>query len=157
MNKAEFLEKLDALQLDKTKYCITSGGAMLIHGLKETTHDIDIKVQPDYFEALKSRFIFKKSPKFDYLYELNEYTEVAVQPFKKNDVDIVDGYPVLKLELELAWKIEHNRPKDKEAIKILKEYLKNNPARAGLLANSGLLAMKVVIRAVEQILRDVQQ
>ena len=124
MNKAEFLEKLDALQLDKTKYCITSGGAMLIHGLKETTHDIDIKVQPEYFEELKSRFKFKKSPKFDYLYELNKDVELAVQPFSHNDIDMVDGYPVLKLELELAWKIEHNRPKDQEAIKILKKYLK---------------------------------
>lgn len=124
MNKAEFLERLNALNLDKSRYCIISGGAMLIHGLKQTTNDIDIKVQPDYFEELKARFSFKKSPKQDYLYELNDYTEVAVQPFGEEDVHVVDGYQVINLELELAWKIEHNRPKDQESIKILKEYLK---------------------------------
>ena len=124
MNKAEYLQKLDSLNLNKDKYCIISGGAMLMHGLKESTADIDIKIQPDYFKTLESKYSFKKSPKFPYLYELGEGVELAVQPFSQNDVDIVDGYQVLKLEIELEWKIQHNRPKDQEAIVKIKEYLR---------------------------------
>ena len=123
MNKAEYLKKLDELQLDKAKYCILSGGAMMMHGLKEKTADIDIKVRPDYFEELKDRLSFKKSPKFDYLWGLGDDVEVAVQEYDDKDVEMVDGYPVIKLELELEWKIQHNRPKDKESIEILKKYL----------------------------------
>ncbi len=123
MNKSEYLRKLDELRLDKAKYCILSGGAMVMHGLKERTADIDIKVRPDYFEELKTRFSFKKSPKYDYLWELGEDVEVAVQEFSTDEVEVVDGYPVIKLELELEWKIQHNRPKDQKSIRVLKEYL----------------------------------
>jgi len=123
MNKGEYLRKLDELRLDKAKYCILSGGAMVMHGLKERTADIDIKVRPDYFEELKTRFSFKKSPKYDYLWELGEDVEIAVQDYDEKDVEMVDGYPVIRLELELEWKMQHNRPKDQESIRILKAYL----------------------------------
>ena len=123
MNKGEYLRKLDELQLDKARYCILSGGAMVMHGLKERTADIDIKVRPDYFEELKTKFSFKKSPKYDYLWELGEDVEVAVQDYDEKDVEMVDGYPVIRLELELEWKLRHNRPKDRESIRILKAYL----------------------------------
>jgi len=123
MDKDEYLKKLDRLQLDKAKYCILSGGAMVMHGLKERTADIDIKVRPDYFEELKTKFSFKKSPKYDYLWELGEDVEVAVQDYDEKDVEMVDGYPVIRLELELEWKLRHNRPKDQESIRILKAYL----------------------------------
>lgn len=123
MNKKEYLEKLDKLNLDKDKYCIISGGVMLMHNLKDKTNDIDIKILPEYFEELKSIYTFNKSPKYSYLYELGEDVETAVQDFTKDDIDIIDGYPVLKLEIELDWKIKNNREKDQESIKIIKKYL----------------------------------
>ena len=123
MKKNEFLNKLDELGLDKDKYCIIAGGVMLMHGLKNDTDDIDVRVLPSYFEELKSRFEFRKSSKYLYLYELGDNIEVAVVDFDKNDIDYIDGYPVLSLELELAWKIDNNRDKDREAIREIKEYL----------------------------------
>lgn len=123
MNKKEFIKKLDSLNLDKNRYCIISGGVMLLYNLKPTTEDIDIKVRPDYFEELKSKYEFKKSPKYDYLYELNDKTEVAVLDYDNNDIRTVDGYPVESLELQLKWMLEQNRLKDKEKIKIIEEFL----------------------------------
>lgn len=123
MTKEEYLKKLDSLNLDKSRYCIISGGIMLLYGLKDKTEDIDIKVRPDYFEELKERFDFKKSPKYPYLYEIDDETEVAVLDFNEKDTRIVDGYPVESLELQLKWMIEHNREKDQEKIKIIKKFL----------------------------------
>ncbi len=123
MNKKEFIKKLDSLNLDKNRYCIISGGVMLLYNLKPTTEDIDIKVRPDYFEELKSKYEFKKSPKYDYLYELNDKTEVAVLDYNDDDTIIVDGYPVESLELQLKWMLEQNRPKDQKKIKIIEDYL----------------------------------
>ncbi len=99
---------------------------MLLYGLKEATEDIDIKVKPDYFLELKNRYQFKKSPKYDYLYELDESTEVAVLDYDDADVRFVDGYPVESLELQLRWMVEHNRPKDKEKIEKVKKFLKEH-------------------------------
>ena len=96
---------------------------MLLHGLKDSTEDIDLKVQPDYFEELKSHFTFTKSPKpYPDLYELSDTIEVAARPF--NTVEIVDGYPTEPLTEVLAWMKEHKRPKDLEKIKIIENYLK---------------------------------
>ena len=123
MNKKEYMEKLDKLNLDKKRYCIISGGVMLLYGLKESTEDIDIKIRPDYFEELKKIYNFEKSPKYPYLYELNETTEVAVLDYNEEDIRIVDGYPVESLELQLKWMIDNNRPKDQEKIIIIKGFL----------------------------------
>ena len=35
MKKDEYLEKLDELGLDKSKYCIIAGGVMLMYGLEK--------------------------------------------------------------------------------------------------------------------------
>ena len=123
MNKKEYIDKLDKLNLDKKRYCVLSGGVMLLYDLKESTEDIDIKVRPDYFEELKEKFNFKKSPKYPYLYELDESTEVAVMDYNEEDIRYVDGYPVESLELQLKWMLEHNRPKDQKKIKIIENYL----------------------------------
>lgn len=124
MNKIEYLEKLKSLCLDKNRYCIISGGTMLLCGLKKETEDIDIKIRPDYFEELKSVFTFKKSIKYPYLYEIDDDIEVAVLDYDDSDVVFIDDYPTESLELQLKWMEEHKRPKDKEKIKIIKEYLK---------------------------------
>ena len=123
MNKREYINKLDVLNLDKKRYCVISGGTMLLYGLKESTEDVDIKIRPDYFEELKTKYNFKKSPKYPYLYELDENTEVAVLDYSDEDVRYVDGYPVESLELQLKWMLEQNRPKDVEKIKVIKKYL----------------------------------
>ena len=124
MNKREYINKLDELNLDKKRYCVISGGTMLLYGLKESTEDVDIKIRPDYFEELKTKYNFKKSPKYPYLYELDENTEVAVLDYSDEDVRYVDGYPVESLELQLKWMLEQDRPKDVEKIKVIKKYLK---------------------------------
>lgn len=124
MKKEEYLNNLDKLDLDKSKYCIIAGGVMLMYGLKETTDDIDIRVLPSYFEILKDKFIFKKSSKYSYLYELGDNIEVAVVEFNEMDVEFIDGYPVLSLRKELEWKVENNREKDKDSIIKIEEYLR---------------------------------
>ena len=124
MIKKEFIEKLDKLDLDKKRYCIISGGVMLLYGLKDNTEDIDVKIKPEYFEELKEKFCFKKSPKYPYLFELDESTEVAVLDYDEENIRYVDGYPVESLELQLKWMLENNRPKDQEKIKIIKAFLK---------------------------------
>ncbi len=122
MNKAEYLRQLDELGLDKSRYCIIAGGVMLLHGLKDSTADIDLKAQPDYFDELKARFDFKKSPKpYPDLYELSDTVEIARRAFDK--VKMIDGYPTEPLEQVLAWMKENHRSKDREKIRIIEEYL----------------------------------
>lgn len=123
MNKEEFLKRLDELNLDKNRYCIISGGAMLLYGLKETTNDLDIQVSKDYFDELNERLDLKLSTRYDYVYELNDYTDIVLREIDYNYVEYVDGYPVESLEKELEWRIQSGRDKDKEVIDKIQAYL----------------------------------
>ena len=126
MDKQTFLAKLDSLNFDKKRFCIIAGGSLLLRGLKETTADIGIKVNPDYFDELKAALPLKKSPKYPYLYALGDDVEISVFEFDLDDVDIVDGYQVEPLEQFLAWMLKNNRPKDKGKIAAIQNYLKTH-------------------------------
>ena len=123
MNKLEFIEKLDSLNLDKNRYCVIAGGMMLLRGLRKETADIDIKIRPDYFDELKTRFDFKKSPKYPYLYNISDDIEVAVLDYDDDDTEIVDGRRTESPEMLLKWMLKHNRPKDQEKIRILQSFI----------------------------------
>ena len=56
MNKKEFEEYLDSLDLDKKEYCIISGGSLLMHNLKEETDDVDLYVTQNSFDKLSKKF-----------------------------------------------------------------------------------------------------
>lgn len=123
MDKIEFLKKLDSLNLDKNSYCIIASGSMLMHNLKDNCNDIDIRVTKELFQELLDKYHMKQSSRYDYVYELNDEIDVNCKNFNKKNIEIVDGYPVESLEVQLNWMIENNRPKDQEKIKIIKDYL----------------------------------
>ncbi|MDO4282929.1 MAG: hypothetical protein Q4D02_04755 [Clostridia bacterium] len=125
MKKQEFLKTIDGLNLDKQKYCIISGGVMLMYGLREETEDIDLKIIPELFDELNQKYATRKSEKFSYLYELTDSIELAVLDFSQDDVVWIDGYPVESLEKQLEWKLANHRLKDEEDIRRIKEYLHN--------------------------------
>lgn len=123
MKKQEFLSRLGELNLDVERFCVISGGVMLLYGLKDETQDIDIKMSPEYFEEIRSRFPVRKSSKYDYLYELADDVEVAVQDYQLEDIVVLDGVQVESLEKQLEWKLQHGRDKDLPEIERIKAFL----------------------------------
>lgn len=123
MKKQEFLERLKELDLDAGKFCVISGGVMLLYGLRDETQDIDIKMSPTYFEEVKSRFPVRKSSKYDYLYELADDVEVAVEDYRPEDTVMLDGVLVESLEKQLEWKLRHGREKDLPEIERIRDFL----------------------------------
>ena len=123
MNKEEYLKRLDELKLDKNSYCIIASGSMLMHGLTDTCNDIDIKVTEELFNELLDKYHMKQSDRYDYVYELSDDIDVNCRNFTHDNIEFVDGYPVEKLEVNLKWMLENNRPKDQEKIRKIKEYL----------------------------------
>ena len=123
MNKIEYLKKLDELNLNKNDYCIIASGTMLMHGLCDSCNDIDIRVSKETFQKLLDKYHMKQSTRYDYVYELNNEIDVNCKNFNRDDIEFVDGYPTEKLEIQLKWMLENNRPKDQEKIKIINDYL----------------------------------
>ena len=125
MNKEEYLRIVDSLKLDKNDYCIIASGSLLMHNLTDYCNDVDLKVSKELFDELMNKYHMRQSDRYDYVYELSNNIDVNCRNFNKDNIEFVDGYPVEKLEINLEWMIANKRDKDKEKIKIIKEYLEN--------------------------------
>lgn len=126
MKKREFLEIIDTLQFDKSQYCIIASGVMLMHDLREEVDDVDLKVSPTLFQKLLEQYHMPQSQRYDYVYELSDSIDVNCRDFNPADIEWVDGYPVEKLEKQLAWKLANHRSKDEADIQKIQEYLKKS-------------------------------
>ena len=96
-----------------------------MHGLTDSCNDVDIRVSKELFDKLMDKYHMRQSDRYDYVYELSDNIDVNCKNFNKDNIEIVDDYPVEKLEINLEWMITNNRDKDKEKIRIIKEYLEN--------------------------------
>ena len=123
MKRKEFLQELDKLELDKNSYCIIASGSMLMYGLCDECNDIDIRTTKKLFDKLNKKYHMKQSDRYDYVYELNDNIDVNCKNYDPNMIEFVDGYPVEKLEVNLKWMKENNRPKDKEKITKIEKFL----------------------------------
>ena len=94
-----------------------------MYGLKNDTEDVDLKIKPELFNKLKEKYNLVKSTKMENLYELSNNIELKVEDFDLNDIKVIDGFNVLKLEIQRKWIIENKREKDKEKLKLIDEYL----------------------------------
>ena len=56
MYKEELFKLADSLNLPNEEFCIISGGALVAHGLREQTNDLDIDITQKGLEILKKKF-----------------------------------------------------------------------------------------------------
>ena len=114
MNKREFEEYLDKLDLDKNEYCIISGGSLLMHNLKEETDDVDLYVTQKQFNNLSKKFNVHRSNKpYPNHYTVNENTEaVLIDNIENEKIYYIDGYPCRSIMDDYHWYKKNARPKD---------------------------------------------
>ena len=99
MLKKDILKKLREINLDKDKYLVISGAAMVLLGIKEETQDIDIAVSKEYYNYLLKNY----KCHFD---RVNEYAHKCYNidiinfgmDYYSNNYEIVEGIKVQKVE-----------------------------------------------------------
>ena len=129
LNREDVIRIVNELNLPKDKYVITSGSAMVLHGLRKETNDVDITVNKELFEYFEDRGYYVK------YYPINENKTcilidltydvqlIKVDEIPPKYVTIVDGIPTQTIEHLLEFKLGLNRDKDQNDIKVLKKYL----------------------------------
>ena len=119
MNKQEFLNGLERMNLPKEEFIILSGGSLLLRGIREESADFDICVSKKLAKAIN----LYNSPKdekgfyapFDNCQMLDDYDRIQF--------DVVDGYQCETLDSILRFKRKMKRAKDLIDIKKIEEYL----------------------------------
>ena len=125
MTKKDIIETLNNYNLDKDKFIIISGAALVLQNFSNQTHDIDIWVSKDYYEYLLSNFICE----FD---RINEFVNKAFMiddvinfsfDFCPKNYVYTNGYNVASLRDCYNVKKLLNRDKDKKLLLKLEKEL----------------------------------
>lgn len=122
MKRREIIELLKSYKFDINEYIVLSGAAMVIHGLKDETNDIDISVTPEYYDYLLSHYDceFEKINEFNHAVYYIENVINFGRDYYDTERTIIDGISVQTIENIIRLKQYLNREKDKHDLELIK-------------------------------------
>ena len=119
MNKQEYLNGLEDMNLPKEEFIILSGGSLLLRGIREKSADYDLCISKKLAEEINLYSAPKDDKGFYVLFENCQ----MMDDFDAVQFDMVDGYQCETLSSILEFKHRMERPKDLIDIKNIEEYL----------------------------------
>lgn len=123
--KADIVKILKEMNLPLSEYWITSGAGLVMHGVKETTRDIDLGCTTNLVEQyLRKGCRCQVADDNSRIVEVNDKIEI-LENWLVDKIDFIDGLPVGSLESIKKQKAELGREKDINDIKLIDEYIKN--------------------------------
>ena len=123
MNKADLLRRLEELGFDRGEYWVVSGGAMVLYGLREKTHDLDLGCTTALADRLEGRgYPVTRFPDGTRKITFAEDVELF-ENWIYDTVTEVAGIPVISLDGLLAMKRSLDREKDRRDIKQIEDFL----------------------------------
>ncbi len=125
LGKEDIVKILKNMELPLSEYWITSGAGLVIHGVKETTNDIDLGCTTNLVELfLKKGCKYKVEKDNSRIIQINDTIEILENWFV-DEIVIIDGLPVGSLESIKKQKAQLGREKDIKDIKLIDDYIKN--------------------------------
>jgi hypothetical protein len=127
MNKQDIIQQyvyfIKAYLLDPSDFILGAGGAMVMHGLRKTTDDMDMTIPQNLFDELASTGRYKMS-KFDDIDVIQWNTCIDLHKHT-DDVDtcIINGVCCWTLQELLRFKLKLNRDKDQHDIMLLEKVI----------------------------------
>ena len=123
MNKKQLLELADILNLPKDEYCIISGGACVLHGIREQTADLDIYVTEKGLDILKEKYSLELKREDIKQYKVTDKIECFLVEKLDSDIQYIDNYPCESLISIYNFKKKLNREKDQKDILAIEKVL----------------------------------
>lgn len=124
LNKEDIIKILKDMELPLTEYWITSGAGLVIHGVKETTRDIDLGCTTNLVEHfLEKGCTYRVANDNSKIVEVNDEIEILENWFV-DEIVLIDGLPVGSLESIKKQKAQLGREKDINDIRLIDEYMK---------------------------------
>ncbi len=125
LGKEDIIKILKNMELPLNEYWITAGAGLVIHGVKETTRDIDLGCTTHLVELFLKKgckYIVEKDN--TRIVQINDTIEILENWFV-DEIVVIDGLPVGSLESIKKQKVQLEREKDIKDIKIIDDYIKN--------------------------------
>ncbi|MDO4282265.1 MAG: hypothetical protein Q4D02_01395 [Clostridia bacterium] len=129
MKRTEIIEELKKYDFDEKEYLVISSAALVIHGIKEETKDIDISVTRKYYQYLEEHYECELE-RYDDKNHVNIYYIHGIINFSTNyyseDIDdfvMIDGIRVQSIPAIIRLKQMLNRPKDLRDLELIEKFL----------------------------------
>lgn len=123
LTREKISAELRAQPLDLHRCWLTAGAALVFHGLRETTRDIDLGCESSQAEELEAAgFVPESSVEGNRRFHLGTDIDLS-ENFARGTVQFIDGIPVVSLEDILRLKRQLNRPKDQADIQNIERVL----------------------------------
>ena len=120
--KDDIIRILHEYNLDPNRYVVVTGAAMVLYGMKEFTRDIDISVSKDYYNELLSQYkcTFERVDPFgECIFFIDDIINFGTT-YYSNEINNIDGIPVLNEERLINIKELLGRDKDINDLSIIK-------------------------------------
>ena len=123
MNKQDIIEKLNAFPYDKKDYWVITGGAMVLYGFREETHDIDLGCTSSLADQLEADgFLYKVTADGNRWFKIGQDIE-AFENWLSDTVVSVEDIPVISIPGLIEMKQRLGREKDLRDIGLINSYL----------------------------------
>ena len=122
LNKAEILRLLKEAAFAPDEYWVTSGAAMVLHGIKDATRDIDLGCTSQMADWLEKEGypveVLRDGSRKIVFSETIEIFENWVE----DKVILLDGLPVVSIDGMILMKEKLGREKDREDILLINKF-----------------------------------
>lgn len=134
INRVNHINELNELKIPRNKVLLAGSAVLTLYGLRNNK-DLDVTIPKNIFDKFRKdkRLKYSTTPTGN---EILSYKNVDLHhdnwPFKNSVEDelkrslVVDGYHFYTLERLIEWKKIVNRQKDKDDIKVIKDFMKKN-------------------------------
>ncbi len=135
----DIISKIDILESDN--YWLVAGAALVMHGVKEYTRDIDLGCTIELADKLVVNGC-KHTVGSDgkRIIQLSNNIEVF-ENWEVDKIEVIDGIPVGSLESIKKQKIELGREKDLEDIKLIEKFQINNNLQIEIIEDNDNLSI----------------
>jgi len=122
LNRKVILQKLKELNFPKSQYCVMTGAALVLQGVKEYTNDIDIGCSEKLFQSLlKQGYKLQQLKSFEGII-MDECIEIF-RNWQAENVVYIENTPVADIYCIRKYKKDLGRAKDLKDIALIDVYL----------------------------------
>ena len=123
MNKQDIINRLNVFPYSKDEYWVITGSAMVLYGIREMTHDIDMGCTSKMADQLeKDGYFYTLTESGNRKFVIGEDIEIF-ENWKFGSIERIEGIPVLSLEGLIEMKQSLGREKDYRDIALIKEFM----------------------------------
>lgn len=121
-HKKEIIKSVLALPFRPQDYCVITGTALVMHGVKAETKDIDMSCSKEAFQSLQDQGYPVKQGDFARKVVYSEDIEIF-EDWHSGAVTMIDGVSVASLASVIEMKKQLGREKDRSDIAKIEAYL----------------------------------